>query len=224
MLENTNPHMIRPARNYRMELKLLIQIFVSVVCFLWVIYIIKGIDWAASKGQIANISGFYFVACLLVMGGLYALKMYRLIRFVNTLAPGCISFKEWMGLYLKSVAFGSLTPARIGDFSRILMLGRTNLSLKTRSHVIFYDKCQDLLYIPIVMCLTAPVVHDKLGIPEGLLIPLGIFFLCGFLGVSYGMGRFLGVKMVLFGWGVTIAGLFLFVAGNSLLFKSIGWN
>lgn len=210
-----------PTRNYWIKLKPVIPVLVSVVCFLWVIYIIRGIDWQASQAVFVNISYVYFIACLFVMGGLYASKLCRLIGLVNIVAPGSLSFREWIGMYLKSIAFGSLTPARIGDFSRIAMLGQTNLHLKIRSHVVFYDKFQDLLYIPVVMCVAAPIVNDKLGIPAGWLITLGVLLLFGFMGASYGLGRFLGIKIILFSWGITIFGLLLFVAGNSLLFKSI---
>ncbi|MDA3896690.1 MAG: lysylphosphatidylglycerol synthase domain-containing protein [Desulfobacteraceae bacterium] len=213
--------MISPIRNHWSQLKPVIQALVSIFCLLWVIYIIRGIDWQASQAVFVNISYVHFVACLFVMGGLYASKMCRLIGLVNIVAPGRLTLKEWVGKYLKSIAFGSLTPARIGDFSRISMLGSKNIHLTIRSYVVFYDKFQDLLYIPLVMCVTAPIVNNKLGVPIGLLITLGVFLLLGFIGASYGMGRFLGIKTVFFGWGITIVGLLLFVAGNSLLFKSI---
>jgi len=130
--------------------------------------------------------------------------------------------REWIDLYLRSIAFGSVTPARLGDFSRIPLLVKTGLNLMTRSKVTFYDKVADSLYIPIGICITSHIVGEKLNIQPVWIFSGGILSLMAYLSIFSWFARFLGIRALLVGWGMTLLGLCLFILSNTFLFWSVG--
>jgi len=131
---------------------------------------------------------------------------------------------EWIDLYLKSIAFGSVTPARLGDFSRIPLLVKTGLDLMTRSKITFYDKVADSLYIPIGICITSHIVGEKLSIQPVWIFSGGILSLMAYILISYWFAGFLYIRELLAGWVMTLLGLCLFILSNTFLFWSVGIN
>jgi len=130
--------------------------------------------------------------------------------------------REWIDLYLKSIAFGSVTPARLGDFSRIPLLAKTGLNLMTRSKVTFYDKVADSMYIPIGICITSHLVGEKLNIQPLWIFSGGLLSLMAYILISYWFAGFLGIRVLLMGWIMTLLGLGLFILSNNFLFWSVG--
>jgi len=202
----------------------LAQISLSLVSIFWVVHVLKKVDWSITRESLSNISTALLTACFLLVGLIYFTRLFRLRYWVQRLSGRMLSIKEWTGLYLKSVAFGSITPARVGDFSRIALLTKTGLSLVLRSKVTFHDKLADFLYIPIGICLTSSIVGEKLAIPSLLIFTGGMLSLVVYLLLAYWFARFLGLKALLLGWAITIGGLCLFILSNTFLFWSVGIN
>ena len=190
----------------------------------WVAHVLRNIDWSASVEAMHSLSLMLMTACFIAAGLIYVTRLFRLRCWIERLSNAGLPFKEWIHLYLKSIAFGSVTPARIGDFSRIALLGKTGLNLADRTRIVFHDKMADLLYIPIGICLTSGIAGEKLNIPGGWIFAGGMLSLTVYISVSYLFLRFLGVKPVLFGFAATITGLGLFILSNTFLFRSVGIN
>ena len=202
--------------------RLTLQIALSSICLLWVFFSLRSIDWRMSLIYLGNLSMNKLAACFLMGALLYTTRLFRLHYWVETLSSEKLTTAEWIDLYLKSVALGSLTPARLGDFSRIALLARTGLSIAVRTKVTFQDKMADVLYIPIGLCLTSGIVGEKLSIPARWIFAGGIVSLIAYLLLSYWFGRFIGPKGLSVGWAVTIGGLCFFILTNTFLFWSAG--
>ena len=127
---------------------------------------------------------------------------------------GSNAFHEWIDLYLLSIALGSITPSRLGEFSRIYLLRNTGMETGKRVWVTVFDKLSDLLYIPVAIVLTAGVVGAKYGLATNVLVLAGIVFLLAYFLISYWFGRKLGRNALLAGWIFTGAGFFMFVSSN----------
>jgi hypothetical protein len=123
---------------------------------------------------------------------------------------------------LKSLALGSLTPARTGDFSRIHLLEDTKIPLRLRSRVVLYDKATDLIYLPLGLTLTSNVLSERFNISSLFLFSLGLVGISIVLLAAYQFGRFLNPLNLFRGWGLTVLGLGLFICGNTLLFQAVG--
>ena len=133
-------------------------------------------------------------------------------------------FHEWIDLYLLSIALGSITPSRLGEFSRIYLLRNTGIDTGNRVWVTVFDKLSDLLYIPVAIVLTAGVVGTKYGVSPNVLLLSGTVLLLAYFLISYWFGRRLGRSALLAGWVFTVAGFFMFVSSNMLIFRAVDIN
>ncbi len=204
------------------KIKLPFQISLSGVSLFWVIYVLRDIDWGVSRSLFKHLSISLLAACLFLFGLIYITRSIRLYCWVKAMSGRKVSLKEWSGMYLKSIAFGSVTPARLGDFSRIPLLKSTGLDLIQRTRVIFQDKLSDFLYIPLGICLTSGIVGEKLDVSGEWIFFGGLALLVVYGLVFYWIGRFLKAKTILAGWFIAIAGLCLFIPANTFLFWSAG--
>ena len=187
----------------------------------WVYYLLRDIDWAGSMDRLQDVSIPLFIGSALVVSGVYCFRMLRLRLWVERLATQRLRFAEWVELYLLSIAMGSITPSRLGEFSRIYLLRNTGMATGERVWVTVFDKLSDLLYIPLAIVLTAGVVSAKYGVPASLLLWSGIVLLLAYFLISYWFGRRLGRGALLAGWMFTGAGFFMFVASNVLIFRAV---
>ena len=206
------------------RIKIPVQIFFSIISIFWIIHVLKGIDWNITGESMSNLSIPWLTACLFSGVLIYSTRLFRLRYWVHGLSSKRLSIKKWIDLYLKSAAFGSITPARLGDFSRIGLIVKTDLNLALRSKIIFYDKIADLLYIPLGICLTSKTVAQTLNIPLGWIFTAGLLSLLAYLLFSFWFAGFLGFRAILAGWIITVPGLCLFILANSFLFWSVGIN
>ena len=158
----------------RSALKFALQTGVSIIALSWVFLSLRNIDWQISMLHFSNLSIGKLIACFLLVLGIYASRLVRLRYLVMNMPAASLSAGEWLDLYLKSIALGSITPARIGDFSRITLLAKTGLSLRDRSKVVLFDRLSDIFYIPAGICLTAGIVGEKFAIPESWLLGSGL--------------------------------------------------
>lgn len=215
--------------NWKPALKIIIKIVISGFSFWWAYYCLQDINWQTSLKSISSLSLSKLCICFICVMLLYSTRIFRLRYWVTQLSNKGLSLGEWTDLYLKSIAFGSITPGRIGDFSRITLLEKTGLGIVVRSKLIFFDKLIDLFYVPIGICLTSAIVGEKFGISVYWLFWIG----SGTLLISLISFSFLGsiwfknvfkLKHFLFGYCLTLIGFFLYVLSNSFLFWAIGIN
>lgn len=186
----------------------------------WVYYLLRDIDWAGSMDRLQNVSVPLFVGSALAVSLVYCFRMLRLRLWVHRLAEQRLPFAEWIDLYLLSIAIGSITPSRLGEFSRIYLLRNTGMDTGKRVWVTVFDKLSDLLYIPVAIVLTAGLVGTMYGVSVNMLALSGVVFLLAYFLISYWFGRRLGRNALLAGWIFTGAGFFMFVSSNVLIFRA----
>ena len=186
----------------------------------WVYYLLRDIDWAGSMDRLQNVSIPLFVGSALAVSLVYCFRMLRLRLWVHRLAEQRLPFHEWVNLYLLSIALGSITPSRLGEFSRIYLLRNTGMDTGKRVWVTVFDKLSDLLYIPVAIVLTAGVVGTMYGVSVNMLALSGVVFLLAYFLISYWFGHRLGRNALLAGWIFTAAGFFMFVSSNVLIFRA----
>ncbi len=194
---------------------------ISLGGLLWVYYLLRDIDWAGSMDRLQNVSIPLFLGSALAVSLVYCFRMLRLRLWVERLATQRLPFRAWIDLYLLSVAIGSITPSRLGEFSRIYLLRNTGMDTGKRVWVTVFDKLSDLLYLPVAIVLTAGVVSTKYGVSANLLLLSGIVLLLAYFLISYWFGRRLGRNALLAGWILTGAGFFMFVSSNVLIFRAV---
>jgi uncharacterized membrane protein YbhN (UPF0104 family) len=219
---------IRIAFNVRMDKKgsparagYLAKAVISLGGLLWVYYLLRDIDWAGSMDRLQNVSVPLFVGSALAVSLVYCCRLMRLRLWVDRLSKQRLPFHEWIDLYLLSIAIGSITPSRLGEFSRIYLLRNTGMDTGKRVWVTVFDKLSDLLYIPVAIVLTAGVVGAKYGVPVSVLVLSGVVLLLAYMLISYWFGRKLGRGALLAGWILTGAGFFMFVSSNVLIFRAV---
>jgi uncharacterized membrane protein YbhN (UPF0104 family) len=194
---------------------------ISLGGLLWVYYLLRDIDWAGSLDRLQNVSLPLFVGSALAVSLVYCFRLLRLRLWVERISQQRLPFHEWVDLYLLSIALGSITPSRLGEFSRIYLLRNTGIETGRRVWVTVFDKLSDLLYIPVAIVLTAGVVGAKYGVSANLLLLAGIVLLLAYFLISYWSGRRLGRGALLAGWLFTGAGFFMFVSSNVLIFRAV---
>lgn len=202
--------------------KFAIQVVVSCFGLWWVYYSLRDIDWLGSVQNFSEISWGLVAASTLLFCMTWGSRLFRLRLWVEKRSEAGLSGGSWIGLYLKSIALGAVTPARLGDFSRVTLLAGTGLSLGQRSKLVLLDKLSDLLYIPAGFCLTAWVVGLKFGISIFGLFLLGLVIMAGLVFVLSMFGRELGPGTLASGWLLTGLGLVIFIGANTLLFWAVG--
>jgi len=194
---------------------------ISLGGLVWVYYLLRDIDWSGSMDRLQNVSITLFVGSALAVCLVYCCRLIRLRLWVGRLSKQRLPFQEWIDLYLLSIAIGSITPSRLGEFSRIYLLRNTGMDTGKRVWVTVFDKLSDLLYIPIAIVLTAGVISIKYGVSATVLVSSGIVLLLAYLLISYWFGRKLGRDALLVGWILTGAGFFMFVSSNVLIFRAV---
>lgn len=198
-----------------------LKVLVSLLALAWVLYSMRALEWHAVRGSFSQVSLAKAAACFSLVLVLYVTRLLRLRLWIEQVAPRRLPLSQWIDIYLKSVALGSITPARLGDFSRIAMLADTGLEIRTRGKLVLQDKLTDSLYIPLGLFLTAAIVADRFGISSSGLLAAGASAFLLFFIFSFWFGRALGLKALFAGWGITVLGLALFIVSNALLFRAV---
>lgn len=199
----------------------LVKAAISLCGLLWVYYLLRDIDWAGSVVRLQEASLPLFAGSALAATLVYSFRLFRLRLWVERISQQRLPIHVWIDLYLLSVAIGSITPSRLGEFSRIYLLRKTGMDMGRRTWITLFDKMSDLLYIPVAIVLTAGVVGTKYGVSADVLALSGIFLLLVYFLISYRVGRKLGGDALLAGWMVTVAGFFMFVLSNVLIFRAV---
>jgi hypothetical protein len=204
------------------QIKFALKFIVSLLALLWVFGNLPELDWSNSATALRNISPTKLGISIVLFLAIYVIRAWRLRYWVQSLPGRRLPIREWVELYTKSVAIGSLTPGRLGDFSRIVLLAPTGIDLSTRTRVTVQDKITDILYIPVIICLTAAIVGNKFELNPNGLVTIGIVFLVFYFVVTYWLGRFLGLFELTLGWAATVVGLIFYVYSNTFLFLAVG--
>ncbi len=198
-----------------------LKVFVSLLALGWVIYSMRALDWQAARDSFSRVSLVKAGACFSLVLLIYASRLFRLRLWIERIATRKMPITQWVDIYLKSIALGSITPARLGDFSRIGLLASTGLDLKARGKIVLQDKLTDTLYIPLGLCLTATAVAGRFGLSSVGLWTAGLVATLLFFVLSYWFGRPLGLEPLFVGWAVTFLGLGLYIVSNGLLFWAV---
>jgi uncharacterized membrane protein YbhN (UPF0104 family) len=199
----------------------LVKAAISLGGLFWVYYLLRDIDWAGSVDRLQEASLPLFAGSALAATLVYCFRLLRLRLWVERISQQRLPFLEWVDLYLLSVAFGAITPSRLGEFSRIYLLRKTGMDTGRRAWITVFDKLSDVLYIPVAIVLTAGVVGAKYGVSANVLALSGIVLLLVYFLISYTIGRKLGGDALLTGWMATGAGFFMFVLSNVLIFRAV---
>ena len=167
----------------------MVKAAISLGGLFWVYYLLRDIDWMGSMDRLQNVSIPLFVGSALAVSLVYLFSHGSVASMGYRLAKQRLPLNEWIDLYLLSVAIGSITPSRLGEFSRIYLLRNTGMDTGKRVWVTVFDKLSDLLYIPVAIVLTAGVVGAKYGVSANLLVLSGIVLLLAYFLTSYWFGR-----------------------------------
>jgi uncharacterized membrane protein YbhN (UPF0104 family) len=199
----------------------ILQLVISAFCLGWVAVQVRALDWNAPIESLRAVSYSYVVGCFTLTALLYAIRLSRLRLWTQQIAPAQLAWREWVGLYLQSIVLGSLSPARLGDFSRIALLVRTGLSSGMRSKIVLLDKLSDFLYVPLALCVAAQVVSAEFEVPAATSGIVAAFFFLGYALAARWLGNFLGVRSVVLGLGLSVLAFVVFVVSNALLFWAV---
>jgi uncharacterized membrane protein YbhN (UPF0104 family) len=164
----------------------------------------------------------YVLACYVLTVAVYGLRLGRLRSWIESIAPERIGWHEWLDVYLKSIALGSLTPGRVGDLSRVGLLGRTGLTVRARGEIVLLDKLSDFLYVPLGLWVAADTVSGVVGASTMLVDAAGAACAAGYLIAARMLGRRLAWPDLLWGVALTVAAFALFSASNAYLFWAAG--
>ncbi len=203
-------------------LKFIFRLIVSLVGLFWVGYVLRGMEWSAITRSFSNLSAYKITGSFVLVIFIYVGRLVRLKTWCERLSFKSISWQTWISIYVKSIALGSLTPARVGDLSRIVLLTESGLNLTQRSKLVFLDKFADTLYIPIGLIITAAIVRDKLGYPIPLSLGVSFSALLAYVIIIGWLGRGIGFFWLLRGMGLTVFGFLCFIISNWILFHGVG--
>jgi len=210
MMKMTGPH-----------IRTFFKVAISFACLAWVISRFSEIDLTVSGDMLRHMSPGLFAATLILFIALSISRILRLRYWFGALPGVHLTLGAWVEIYLKSTIYGSLTPARLGDASRVFMLEATEVPLKKRGILFLYEKIADSLYIPAGLLVAAPLLIAKTGFPAVILLALGISIFLVYCAVTLGLVRLMGAGALLAGLLYTVAGFVLFVAGNTLIFRTL---
>ena len=206
----------------RFSFPFLFRILLSLICIIWIGTLLRDMNWSESKSLIHRTSLPLVLGALATIAGLYWTRLIRLRCWIGNLSSSSLPFREWTGLYLKSIALGSITPARLGDFSRVHLLSATGISAPVRIRIVLLEKVSDLFYLPVAALLTWNVLDSKFGFPPELTVSISLLIL---IGQGFAIRRLvgsLGVKALITGLWLTLPGFACFISSNILLFYSVG--
>lgn len=198
-----------------------LQVGISFVCLGWFGLQLRGLDWSLGE-SLRDASWTSIAACFAGTSLLYSLRLLRLRFWTERAAQRALTWREWGDLYLASIALGSLSPARLGDFSRIALLAKTGLSLRVRGQIVLLDKLSDFLYVPLALCVAAPILSRQLGVSPWLPAAGALPLLLGYLLAARILGGPLGAQALASGAALSLLGFPLFIVSNALLFWGLG--
>ncbi len=196
---------------------------VSLAALIWVIHKFGGLEADKAAAALAQLSIPLLALTLVCTLANYALRLFRLALWVKHFTSRDLRLNHWLDLYLKSAALGSLTPARLGDFSRIFLLAPTGISLPERTKLVLLDRLTDLLYVPLALLLAVPLLHGSFRLPWAAVFSAAALLLALYLAAALICGlRRIPRQRVLAGWLATIFAFLFFALSNMYLFHAAG--
>ena len=203
-------------------LKYIAQISVSLICLGWVVYLLSDMDWQTAHSAFKEISMAHLFFSLLFVVLLYLSRLVRLRFWILKIKSSSMPGMDWMVLYFKSVAFGAITPARLGDFSRIHLLSPTGITLVKRSKIVVVEKIWDMTYAPMAILISSAVLNQKFQIPALMSVLTAGLLLAASIILIYRLGGFLGARAHGAALVLTLAGFLCYILSNVFLFQSVG--
>jgi len=116
---------------------------IGILLFIWIAF---QIDWVRVWRLLEGIQPFYIVAYFATFLVASLLKVFRLRWFLNYLGYR-VAFMDLYRSVIEPAFYGSVTPARLGDFSKVLFLKRFGLSSRLAWGVVLMERLVDLLVL-----------------------------------------------------------------------------
>lgn len=125
-------------------------LIVGIAIFIW---IIRGIDFAKLKDSFYAISPFYSFAAAVLYFPVTFLKSYRWKKIMDGQKIH-YSIKNSFLMYGSSSLLSIITPARVGDFSKMAYLKKDGYSLSRAFLGNFLDKFFDLAFVTVFLSVS----------------------------------------------------------------------
>lgn len=113
---------------------------VGILLFIWIAF---QIDWLAVWKLLGGIQPVYLFGYFCAFFVAAFLKVYRLRWFLNCLGYR-VAFKDVYRSVIEPAFYGSITPARLGEFSKVIYLKRFGLSTRLAWGVVLMERLVDL--------------------------------------------------------------------------------
>jgi len=112
----------------------------GVLLFIWIAY---QIDWMRVWRLLAEIQAVYVVAYFAAFLIAVLLKIFRMRWFLKCLGYS-VAFKNVYRSVIEPAFYGSVTPARLGEFSKVLFLQRFGLGTRLAWGVVLMERLVDV--------------------------------------------------------------------------------
>lgn len=119
---------------------------VGIILFIW---IASQINWASVWLSLMNMQLSYLVACFIIFMFQVLLKVIRLLWFLNKIKCN-VKFRALYQCVVECGLYGMVTPARVGEFSKIFYLAKFGLTRKQATGAVLLERGVDFLVLLIV--------------------------------------------------------------------------
>jgi uncharacterized protein (TIRG00374 family) len=116
---------------------------IGVSLFIW---IALQIDWRSVWNLLKDIQPYYILSYIIIVVILVLLKVVRLRWFLASVGYK-LNFKEIYQSVVEPSFYGIVTPARLGELSKVLYLARLGLSQKQAWSVVILERMIDLFVL-----------------------------------------------------------------------------
>lgn len=166
-----------------MKLTKIIKWIISLAFIIALSFYIRSMDWATLKGHFSRAMPIIYLTIPLVFANL-AVKIYRLRMIVNS-GDKKITLMESAFVQSSSIALATLTPARVGEFSKIYFLNKRDVSLVYSILSLFIERSLDILVLLVgsLLFIQNYVRLTKLG--GGILISIIMIILLTYILLFY---------------------------------------
>ena len=128
-----------------MKLTKIIKWIITLAFIIALSFYIRSIDWGVLRGYFSMAMPIIYLTIPLVFMNL-AVKIYRLRMIVNS-GDKKITFMESAFVQSSSIILATLTPARVGEFSKIYFLNKKGVSSAYSILCLFIERSLDILVL-----------------------------------------------------------------------------
>ena len=160
--------------------KKLLKLLLHLIGIAILVFLFSRLDYNQLKETVLNIKPYSLILGIILLIVMYSCKALRFKMICNTLG-GKISLWVAIKIYLTAVLLSFLTPGRIGDFSKIIFLKKSEiLNYNNALVATIADRIWDVIVISLVWIFIIAVVYGSGGflmlIAGTVIIGLSILF------------------------------------------------